>query len=116
MPQHQRAWAAWNYRRAPGDGDLATLTYDVSTLQSLKAPRTFLVTLNSHDAIDPAKVLGRFRYAHPVLNRATVHAQQLRHTLTGKHTSFCGAYFGYGFHEDGVRSALEVCDALGVGW
>ena len=116
MPQHQRAWAAWNYRRAPGDGDLATLTYDVSTLQSLKALRTFLVTLNSHDAIDPAKVLGRFRYAHPVLNRATVHAQQLRHTLTGKHTSFCGAYFGYGFHEDGVRSALEVCDALGVGW
>jgi predicted NAD/FAD-binding protein len=116
MPRRKRAWAAWNYRRAPGDGDVATLTYDVSTLQSLTAPRTFLVSLNSHHAIDPAKILARFTYAHPVLDRATVRAQQLRHTLTGNHTSFCGAYFGYGFHEDGVRSALEICDALGVAW
>lgn len=116
LPRSKRAWAAWNYRRDSDRSALATLTYDVSTLQSLDAPRRFFVSLNSHDEVDPHKVFARFRYAHPVLDESAVRAQALRHTLTGRRTSFCGAYFGYGFHEDGVKSALEVCGSLGVTW
>lgn len=116
LPANKRARAAWNYRREEQNGALATLTYDVSTLQSISSPRRFLVSLNSDAQIDPDKVLARFRYDHPVLDQSTVRAQRLRHTLRGSRTSFCGAYFGYGFHEDGVRSALEVCESLGVTW
>ena len=116
MPSSPRAWAAWNYRRLSVDESVASLTYNVSTLQSLAGPRDYLVSLNSDHLIDPAKVLHRYRYAHPVLDQVTVRAQQRRHTLVGRRTSFCGAYFGYGFHEDGVRSAVEVCAALGVAW
>lgn len=116
MPASRRAWAAWNYRRLSVNESVASLTYNVSTLQSLAGPRDYLVSLNSDHLIDPTKVIQRFRYAHPVLDQSTVRAQQRRHTLVGRRTSFCGAYFGYGFHEDGVRSALEVCAALGVTW
>ena len=115
LPRRRRARAAWNYRQ-DDDGGLATLTYDVSALQSIASPRRFLVTLNSDDKIDPATVLARFRYSHPVLDQSTVRAQQQRHLLNEHRTSYCGAYFGYGFHEDGVVSALEVCEALGANW
>ena len=115
LPRNRRAWAAWNYRRDDND-ELATLTYDVSALQSIPSPRRFLVSLNSDDKIDPDKVLARFRYSHPVLDQLTVQAQQQRHRLNTKRTSYCGAYFGYGFHEDGVSSALEACENLGVTW
>jgi predicted NAD/FAD-binding protein len=116
LPATRRARAAWNYRRECDDGELATLTYDVSALQSIESPRRFLVSLNCDDTIDPHKVLARFRYSHPVLDQSTVRAQQQRHLLVGNRTSFCGAYFGYGFHEDGVASALEACEALGANW
>ncbi len=115
LPASRRAWAAWNYRRVD-DGSLATLTYNISTLQSIEGPHEYLVSLNSNELIDPNRVIMKLQYAHPVLDQVTVAAQQLRHTLHGGRTSFCGAYFGFGFHEDGVRSALEVCGALGVSW
>ena len=115
LPRSRRAWAAWNYRRGDDD-ELATLTYDVSALQSITSLRRFLVSLNSDEKIDGAKVLARFRYSHPVLDQSTVRAQQQRHRLNEKRTSYCGAYFGYGFHEDGVASALEACETLGVTW
>ena len=116
LPATRRARAAWNYRRECDDGELATLTYDVSALQSIESPRRFLVSLNCDDTIDPHKVLARSRYSHPVLDQSTVRAQQQRHLLVGNRTSFCGAYFGYGFHEDGVASALAACEALGANW
>lgn len=115
LPRSRRAWAAWNYRREHDD-QLATLTYDVSALQSLSSPHRYLVSLNSERAIDPAKVLARFRFSHPVLDLRSIRAQQQRHQLRSARTSFCGAYFGYGFHEDGVASALEACESLGVSW
>jgi predicted NAD/FAD-binding protein len=116
LPRSKRAWAAWNYRRENADDRLATLTYNVSSLQSIPGTRQFLVSLNSDHLIDPTKVIERLRYSHPVLDQSAVAAQQDRHMLAGNRTSFCGAYFGYGFHEDGIRSALEVCEALGVSW
>jgi len=115
LPTTRRARAAWNYRR-DDDDELATLTYDVSALQSIASPRRFLVSLNSDQRIDPAKVLARFRYSHPVLDQLTVLAQQQRHRLNENRTSYCGAYFGYGFHEDGVASALEACESIGASW
>lgn len=116
LPRARLAWAAWNFRRTGRTSALATLTYNVSALQSIDAPREFLVTLNGDDEIDEAKVIARFRYEHPVLDGTTVAAQRERALLQGERLSFCGAYLGYGFHEDGVRSAFESCLRLGVSW
>jgi predicted NAD/FAD-binding protein len=115
MPSNRRAWASWNYRRLSPDADRATLTYCVNRLQGIISPTPLLVTLNQDDAIDPELVIARMDYEHPVIGPATVAAQRRRDEISGtRRTWFCGAYWGYGFHEDGVRSAVEVCSALGV--
>lgn len=114
LPKRRLAWAAWNYRDDASGSSRATLTYNISTLQSIEAPRQFLVSLNSNELIDQEKILRTFSYAHPVLDSTTVRAQAKRLEINTKQTSFCGAYFGFGFHEDGARSALEVCANFGV--
>ena len=114
LPRLRRTWAAWNYQDDPAVSDRATLTYNISTLQSIDAPRQFLVSLNSQHAIDPEKVLRRFTYAHPVLDDITVAAQSRQSELHTELTSFCGAYLGFGFHEDGARSAVQVCERFGL--
>jgi hypothetical protein len=86
----------------------------MNLLQGLDCPHTLCVTLNRSADIDPARVLHRFRYAHPVYNTDAIRAQQRRGEICGqRHTHFCGAYWYNGFHEDGVRSALDVCDRFG---
>jgi predicted NAD/FAD-binding protein len=86
----------------------------MNSLQNLRAPQPFCVTLNHSDAIDPATVIRRITYHHPVYTPRAVAAQKRHHSLNGvNRTSFCGAYWGYGFHEDGVNSALTVCQAFG---
>jgi predicted NAD/FAD-binding protein len=115
MPRHRKAWASWNYQRLGPDADRATLTYHVNSLQGIASGTPLLVTLNQDDAIDPDLVITRMDYEHPVLGPATVAAQRRHREINGaRRTWFCGAYWGYGFHEDGVRSAVEVCAALGV--
>lgn len=116
LPRRKTARAAWNYLRHDPHSHVATLTYNISTLQSITAPREFLVSLNSRHLIDSTKVLGEFHYAHPVLDDVTVAAQRRRDEVQTSLTSYCGAYWGFGFHEDGARSAVEVCAALGVTW
>jgi len=114
LPRSRRAWAAWNYHvpRAT-NGGLPTVTYNMNLLQSLDAPEPFCVTLNRSEAIAPEHVLQRFEYDHPVFNAAGVAAQRRWPSIDGRRrTHFCGAYWGYGFHEDGVRSALAVCNQL----
>ena len=89
----------------------------MNLLQGLRSPEPFVVTLNRSEAVDPDKVLRRLRYHHPVYNAASVAAQQRKHTIQGhNHTWFAGAYWGWGFHEDGMRSAVDVASALGVAW
>ncbi len=109
MPKKRRAWASWNYHVTGSPSDLPTVTYWMNRLQSLTTQRDYLVTLNRNDAIDPATVVKRFVYHHPIYSTASVAAQR-RHAeidgVAGVH--FCGAYWGYGFHEDGVKSALAV--------
>lgn len=116
LPRNPRARASWNYHLSSGDGRAAALTYWMNTLQSIDSRHQLLVTLNRHDEIDPARVLGRFEYAHPVFDAAALAAQRRRSEIQGaRDTFFAGAYWEYGFHEDGVRSALDVCRNFGVG-
>ncbi|MGD0944660.1 MAG: FAD-dependent oxidoreductase [Acidimicrobiales bacterium] len=115
LPRNRRAWASWNYHRLEAETDRATLTYHLNQLQGIASTTPVLVSLNRDDAIDPALVLSRMDYAHPVLNAAAVAAQRRHGEINGsRRTWFCGAYWGYGFHEDGVASAVETCRALGA--
>jgi len=117
LPPNQRAWAAWNYERRGPDQATATLTYDLTALQHLPGSSRYLVSLNSEAAINPARVLASIEYAHPMFNRAAIVAQARREEISANGPiHFCGAYWGYGFHEDGAASALDVCRDLGVIW
>lgn len=116
LPRRRKAWASWNYHVPENSaGRSATVTYNMNILQRLVARETFSVTLNSESDIDSSRVLGRFEYHHPVFTLQRRAAQQ-RHMelLHQNRSSFCGAYWGNGFHEDGVNSALAVCRVLGV--
>jgi len=109
LPRSRAAWASWNYRLGRDPRGPATLTYNMNLLQSLEAPETFCVTLNGDDAVDPARVLGRVRYHHPVYTVAGEAARRRRSEISGpQRTHYCGAYWGNGFHEDGVVSGLAV--------
>ena len=115
LPRNRRARASWNYHLGAGSGRSSTLTYWMNNLQALESEHELLVTLNRHDEIDPATVLGRYEYDHPVFDAAAIAAQARRHEIQGVGgTFFAGAYWGYGFHEDGVRSALDVARHFGV--
>jgi predicted NAD/FAD-binding protein len=114
LPQNRRAWASWNYYIPRDEVARVIVTYNLNILQNLRAPRTFCVTLNRTNAIDPTKILRRMTYHHPVYTQTAVAAQQRYDSLNGvNRTYFCGAYWGYGFHEDGVNSALAVCKHFG---
>lgn len=115
LPRTRRCWASWNYRIGADESTLPTLTYWMNNLQSIDSTATILVTLNMTDEIDPSKVIARFDYAHPILDSAAVAAQGRRGEIQGRdHTYFAGAWWGHGFHEDGVHSALDVCRRFGV--
>ena len=115
MPHRRAAWAAWNYRLPARPEERATVTYDMNTLMGLATPERYLISLNSTAAIDPARILRRFEYDHPVFTPAGVAAQQRVATINGRgRVWFCGAWCGFGFHEDGVRSALRVADDFGI--
>lgn len=114
LPPRRSAWASWNYLGLGSPTKRVALTYDMNRLQSLNAPETFCVSLNIGDRIDPARVLGRFVYHHPIYTPGSLAARRRHHEISGiNRTSFCGAYWGYGFHEDGVNSALAVCRPFG---
>ncbi len=115
LPRRRRAWASWNYHWRAEPGPRATVTYHMNRLQSLQAEREFCVTLNRSDAIDPERIIRRIPYAHPVFTAAGVEAQKRFEQISGRgRTHFCGAYWGWGFHEDGVRSALRVAERFGA--
>jgi predicted NAD/FAD-binding protein len=115
LPRRRLAWASWNYHIPKVGEPRVALTYAMNILQSLDAPVQFLVTLNRGEVVDPSRVIQRIRYEHPVYTRAGVAAQQRHDEISGvRGTWYCGAYWSYGFHEDGVRSARRVCQQLGV--
>ncbi len=115
LPRRRRAWASWNYHLLDEPGDRATVTYHMNRLQSLRAEREFCVTLNRTAAIDPDAIIRAIEYAHPVYTAAGVAAQQRVREISGSNrTHFCGAYWGWGFHEDGVVSAQRVATHFGA--
>ena len=115
LPRRRRAWASWNYHLLGVPTGLPTVTYDMNRLQSLNSDTRFCVTLNRTEAIDPEKVIRTIPYAHPVYTRAGVAAQARHEEISGpRRTHFCGAYWGWGFHEDGVVSGLRVAQRLGA--
>jgi predicted NAD/FAD-binding protein len=115
LPRRRRAWASWNYHLLEHPGDRTTVTYHMNRLQSLSADVQLCVTLNRTEAIDPERVLRTISYAHPVFTREGVRAQQRALEISGRNrTSYCGAYWGWGFHEDGVASAARVAERFGA--
>ena len=116
LPQRKRAWAAWNYERAADDGCESArvcLHYWLNLLQPLPFAQDVLVSLNPVRSIDPARIIGEYEYAHPVFDLAAIRAQQRLGELQGQqHSWFCGAWTGYGFHEDGLKSGLAVAAGL----
>ncbi|HZX71781.1 MAG TPA: FAD-dependent oxidoreductase [Rhodanobacter sp.] len=117
LPRRRKAWAAWNAWLPRDPAAACTVSYCMNLLQGIESLEPFVVTLNRSKAIDPAKVLARMRYHHPVYTQASVQAQTRKAEIQGvRRTWFAGAYWGWGFHEDGMRSAVEVAAALGVYW
>jgi predicted NAD/FAD-binding protein len=111
LPRKKLAWAAWNYHVLPQDTGRVALTYNMNILQSLDTPTPLMVTLNHSDAIDPSKIIKRIPYEHPLYTREGVAAQARQAEVNGPlNTYFCGAYWRFGFHEDGVVSALAALD------
>lgn len=114
LPKRRRAWGSWNYRIRSDSSDAVAITYNMNMLQSISSRTQYCVTLNETDRIDPSKVIRRFRYHHPIFTLERDAAQARHEELVGNNrTSFCGAYWGYGFHEDGVRSGVRVAEHFG---
>jgi len=117
LPVREAARASWNYR-LPAVADAAPMvTYDLNRLQRLESREQFCLTLNPSGEIDERRVLRKLAYRHPLYDHTAIRAQQRWGDVSGvKRTHYCGAYWFYGFHEDGLRSALRVAAALGVDW
>ncbi len=114
LPRKKQTWSSWNYLLNEDTKEPVTLTYSMNKLQSLAAKTHFLLTLNSSDKIDPKKILKKLTYQHPLFTVEGVRSQKKKHLISGKNNTFyCGAYWGNGFHEDGVVSALDVCKFFG---
>ena len=115
LPGKQAAWASWNYHIPQTELGRVAVTYDMNILQNLGAPVEFCVSLNLSEAVDESKVYQEMVYDHPVYNPDSLTARLHHSEINGvNRTYFCGAYWGYGFHEDGVKSAIEVCKHFGI--
>ena len=109
LPRKKLAWAGWNYHKLKNHHNGATVTYDMNILQGLKSKPEICVSLNMTDRIDPKKIIKKINYSHPVFSMDAIYAQKGIDVLNGENrTYYCGAYWGSGFHEDGLNSALKV--------
>ncbi|WP_259236581.1 NAD(P)/FAD-dependent oxidoreductase [Aeromonas sp. BIGb0445] len=115
LPTRPKAWASWNYQLGEGETQRPLVSYNMNILQGIRTREALCVSLNPQGQVDEGKVLRRFVYEHPVFNLGSLAAQEQRMQICGqRHTHFCGAYWYNGFHEDGVRSALDVTRRFGV--
>ena len=113
LPRRRRAWASWNYHLLGAPSGRPTVTYHMNRLQDLRTDVQLCVTLNRTEAIDPARIIRTIDYAHPVYTAAGARAQARHEEISARgRTHYCGAYWGWGFHEDGVRSAYRVAQAI----
>ena len=116
LPVRPSARASWNYHVGAAERSV-TLTYHMNRLQNLRAPEAYCVTLNATDQIAAPNILRSMVYRHPLMTVEAIRSQSRWAEISGRnHTHFCGAYWFYGFHEDGFNSALRVAQSLGVNW
>lgn len=117
LPTRRKAWAAWNAFAPAEPGAECSVSYCMNLLQGFDSPEPFVVTLNRTAAIDPAKIIATMQYQHPVYTHASVAAQSRAGEINGRrHTWFAGAYWGFGFHEDGMRAGVGAAAGLGLRW
>ena len=110
LPNRKKAWSSWNYLSTKKSNKVI-LTYNMNILQSLKSKDVFCVTINDPGLINNNKIIKTINYSHPLFSESSIKAQSKKNLINGKNnTFFSGAYWGYGFHEDGVNSALDVCN------
>src|SRR5260221_6311997 len=123
MPKRRRAWASWNFLRWQRQDTMAqdsitndvAVTYWINNLQGIDADKPLFVSLNPPFAPANALTFGKYTCEHPQYTRAAFAAQKRLPEIQGRrHSSFCGAWTGYGFHEDSLRSGLEIAEALGA--
>jgi predicted NAD/FAD-binding protein len=116
LPKSRLGHASWNYYLPQVQQDRVAVTYHMNILQGIKSPETFLVSLNMDHLIDPKKIIKKIAYSHPVYNQGAITSQKQWSSISrfDTRTHFCGAYWGNGFHEDGVKSALQVTEAFGM--
>lgn len=115
LPRRKLGWAAWNYRITNQPDNLVALTYNMNILQNFSSDKTFCVSLNQDQQIDPKKIIERYTYAHPCFSHEGIDAQAKHSLINGvNNTYYCGAYWSNGFHEDGVNSAIAVAKALNI--
>lgn len=113
LPKNKLAWAAWNYHIPSGESDRVAVTYNMNILQGLSSKETFCVTLNHLEGIDPSKIIRKITYHHPAYTPETIQAQARHGEISGvRRTHYAGAYWGFGFHEDGVKSGLRVANSI----
>ncbi len=114
LPKRKTAWSSWNYLLDQDQSKPVALTYNMNILQGIVSSKTFCVTLNTHELIDPEKVIKYLNYEHPLFTLSSLKAQEQKSKISGKNnTYYCGAYWHNGFHEDRVVSALDVCSHFG---
>jgi predicted NAD/FAD-binding protein len=115
LPRRRAAWASWNVHLPAVPTGRVTVTYHMNRLQSLDVPQDMCVTLNRRDEVDPGLRLRSMQYAHPQYTAEALKAQTRWAEISGQGgVHYCGAYWGYGFHEDGVNSALAVARQFGM--
>jgi len=116
LPSLKRAWASWNYIRYDDQsGQSGSVTYHMNRLQGLNTERDYCVTLNGSQLVSPDKIIKEIIYTHPIFTTESLSSQAALPQLNGKNnTYFCGSYFGYGFHEDAVKSAVDVAREMGL--
>ena len=115
LPRRRAAWASWNFHLTDPPSQRSALTYWMNNLQRLETETNFCVSLNMTEHVDPAKVIRTIQYSHPVFTPGAVAAQQRHGEISGvNRTRYCGAYWRWGFHEDGVVSALNALEGIGA--
>ncbi|MGZ0710285.1 NAD(P)/FAD-dependent oxidoreductase [Coraliomargarita sp. W4R53] len=117
LPRKRSLWSSWNFVREPGhsEGQAASVSYYMNRLQNLQTERDYIVTLNTTEAIAPDSIINQTTLMHPLYSQASMATQAPLRDMNGcRNTWFCGSYFGYGFHEDAVRSAVNVAQGFGI--
>ena len=115
MPKKINAWSSWNSILDKNDPSKNCVTYWLNKLQNLKTENNYFLTLNPFSSIDDKKIIKKINFSHPFYNLQTLQSQKDLVKLQGRNnTWFCGSYFGYGFHEDGIKSALNIVNQIWV--